>query len=74
MPLLIDENLKINFLILGFNLALDNIANLVFQLANEAFNIKRNYENIELDALIGVDLIKFFSIIYFISCMPLDAK
>ena len=69
LPLLIDSNIHLQFVVSELNIAVKNLVNKGFNLADSGFNAKKDNSNIELSGLIGVDILQFFKQFHMTRCM-----
>ena len=61
VPLLVDENMNINYKIPGMNTVINKLKSQNVSLVNSSFYLNKDLENIELDMLVGIDIILYFS-------------
>ena len=69
LPVLIDDNLLLNFKISGINCALTNLMDNGFELADTSFAHDVDHSIINLGGLIGTDILQFFPKFELIKCM-----
>ena len=61
VPLLVDENMNINYKIHGMNTAINELKSQNVSLVDSSFYLNKDHENIELVMLVGIDIIQYFS-------------
>ena len=61
VPLLVDENMNINYKIPGMNTVINKLISQNVSLVDSSFYLNKDHENIELDMLVGIDIIQYFS-------------
>ena len=62
VPLLVDSKLNISFEAPGINEVLDKFKGESIILADEAFQEERDHETVDIDMLVGIDIIQYFSL------------
>ena len=62
IPLLVDEHMDIRYELPGMNLVVDKLKAQKVPFADESFYENRNHENVEIEMLIGIDIIQHFSL------------
>ena len=61
VPLLVDENMNINDKIPGMNTVINKLKSQNVSLVDSSFYLNKDHENIELNMLVGIDIIQYFS-------------
>ena len=61
VPLLVDENMNMNYKIPGMNTVINKLKSQKVSLIDSSFYLNKDHENIELDMLVGIDIIQYFS-------------
>ena len=61
VPLLVDENMNINYKIPGKNTVINKLKSQNVNLVDSSFYLNNDHENIELDMLVSIDIIQYFS-------------
>ena len=61
VPLLVDENMNINDKIPGMNAVINKLKSQNISLVDSSFYLNKDQENIELDMLVSIDIIQYFS-------------
>ena len=70
VPVLVDKNFKIEFVVNGVDIALKNLnQNLKYELADSNFNLNSNNSKIELHGILGADVIAMLPQLKMIKCM-----
>ena len=61
VPLLVDENMNINYKIPEMNTVINKLKSQNVSLVDSSFYLNKDHEKIELDILLGIDIIQYFS-------------
>ena len=61
VPLLVDENMNINYKIPGMNTVINKLKSQNVSLVDSSFYLNKDHENIESDMLVGINIIQYFS-------------